>query len=689
MANPGDTVYPTVSQLRAVGTYVQACGLISGMEYEQGYGQIDFLTSDTIALSITPESARAIGHDVEDLTIELQVPTVDSDLYGTVHHTFAGLNFAHRVDVSVYGPHPALAHTDWIGTGGSGTPNSAGEFTVEASGTPTLTLTIPNNFEQIQAEAPYEDFPEGGPVVPLSYWYHRADYWSAAYGAERPKSHVPWDATWEGVYCWRGWGWLKTRLKVPADSSLTLSFAGKTLIPTDNHYAGTDNETGENRQTGYSATWTQWIASSQPHLVVNGQLVPVEVVPQSEDCTVYWRICLDADGATVDPEVVNTLTLTGMADGNWQLLAAPTLVLDPTVSDHAVIKVFEAAAADCDENHSGGGYRKGGISAVVDYTSYRALYWGDGSNANVVEECGGIFDKLISPNYEIDYTTAWTLAQYANLITYCSDAWTVTLDAAACAAALKDADDNEIPVWAFDIREDQITPPTAPLEQDVDGGAALVAIRCGSWEIAPGLVNVLVTDKVVGGRMHGIAQKPLGTLARSITRAAQVWRRYPDSGAFAKDGTPRPSDDAGHWRSANLDDFKEYDGDDGYRWYYAATGGIAPSASDGFAATREYLEASVTPAAEARRHGMYTDPTGGVPNYCWIDSDGAIKFNRIVAGLNTPGTAVTVDDSGDYDSVACTSQGGVIYVTARSVSGIDLFTSTDDGETWTGPTDVS
>ncbi|HPC27453.1 MAG TPA: radical SAM protein, partial [Candidatus Methanomethylicus sp.] len=142
----------------------------------------------------------------------------------------------------------------------------------------------------------------------------------------------------------------------------------------------------------------------------------------------------------IDPEVVNTLTLTGMADGDWQLLDDPRLVLDPSASIHSVVKVFEAPSAPGDEHHSGSGYRKGGISAVVDYAHWRTCFWGDSDNANIAEDCGGIFDKLISCNHEIDYTVAWDVAQFCNLITYAADAWTVTLNTSACDAALKDED---------------------------------------------------------------------------------------------------------------------------------------------------------------------------------------------------------------------------------------------------------
>ena len=605
MASSGDKVYPTPAQLRSVGKWVQVEGLVAGLDYDEGYDANELVTSSTIALSITEESAQEVGHAVEDLSIELQVPTVNSDLFGTVHHTFAGLNIAHRVDVSIYGPHPALTHADWVGAGGASTPNANGEFTVIASGTPTLTLTIPNNFEQIQADAPLEDFPVGGPVVPLSYWYHKADIWADSYGAAKP-SGPAWDATWEGVYCWRGWPWLAMRLQVPEESQLRLYLSGYRLASvTDNHYAGVDWVTGENRQNGFSCTWASWQSFCLPHIITyddngNPALTQSDAVPKSDDVTVYWRVPLTSEGVDIDPEVVTTVVLTGMADGAWQFLDDPKLVLDPTAETHCVIKVFEAAAKDGDEHHTGVGYRKGGISAVADQAHWRALYWGDSDNANIAEDCGGIFDRLISANWEIDYTTAWTLAQFCNLITNCSDAWNAVIRTEEYDAALKDADDNEIPVWAFDIREAQDPAPTAPLEQDVDAGTATVAIRCGSWTVAPGVVCPIVTDKVIGGRIHGVAYDEEYALQRSTAQVATVLRRgSANEWEFYEHDD---SDDAARWRTRSLQEFIPVELDPGddpvetqtpYSWGVAETGGSTPEWTFSRAPHREYLRLSV------------------------------------------------------------------------------------------------
>ena len=675
MAASGDTVYPTPAQLRAVGTWVQAEGLITGLDYAEGYDANELVTSATLAFSITAASAKEAGHATEDLSIELEVPTVDSTDCNS-HFTFAGLNIAHRVDVSIYGPHPALAHTDWVGTGGAGTPDGSGQFAVAASGSPALTLTIPNNFEQIQADAVLQDFPVGGPSVPESYWYHNADHWSASYGAAKPGGGT-WGATWEGVYCWRGWGWLKTRLKVPVDSALTLTLAGKTLAPSDNHYADTDSETGENRQTGYSASWTAWSNAAVPHMLVGGVLVPVATVPAGADQAVYWRICLDPDGVTIDPEVVNTLALTGMADGDWQLLAAPTLVLDPTtgVTPHALVKAFEAAAADGDESHSGGSYRKGGYSAVVDYVSYRTLFWGDSANQNVAEDTGGMFDQLKSANTAIDYTSAWTLAQIANLITYSSDAWTVTLDATAYNAALKDADSNELGCWAFDW---------VPLEQDVDAGEGACAIRCGSWTIAAGVVCGMVPDKVIGGQAHGALLDDTGALYRNAGNALILWCRE-GAGSWSPSHYVG-SDECARWGSLNLEEYVP-DSTTVWTWGVSANGEAAPDVTWARAAFREYVRSDHIGVVVVYYDPALTQERGGIVWRVTTEdpAGGNLRVNYTGAQETPSWTFVAApSEEAVFTRPSIAVQEGALLVAATDTTAgsMRIFRSYDRGTTW-------
>ena len=87
---------------------------------------------------------------------------------------------------------------------------------------------------------------------------------------------------------------------------------------------------------------------------------------------------------------------------------------------------------------------------------------------------------------------------------------------------------------------------------------------------------------------------------------------------------------------------------------------------------------------------MSIDPTG-VPWYAWITGND-IKVNLLDARPSTPGTAVTVDSTGDYDSVSeCLFDGGILRVVARASADQKpyLFYSSDMGATWTGPVDMS
>lgn len=87
---------------------------------------------------------------------------------------------------------------------------------------------------------------------------------------------------------------------------------------------------------------------------------------------------------------------------------------------------------------------------------------------------------------------------------------------------------------------------------------------------------------------------------------------------------------------------------------------------------------------------MFRHPAGNVQCWAWISGDN-IEFNRLVSGTSTAGTPVTVDDTGAYDSVDAETDGAYIYVVARRSSdhGVDLFTSHDDGATWSSATDVT
>jgi len=87
---------------------------------------------------------------------------------------------------------------------------------------------------------------------------------------------------------------------------------------------------------------------------------------------------------------------------------------------------------------------------------------------------------------------------------------------------------------------------------------------------------------------------------------------------------------------------------------------------------------------------MSTDPMG-TTWYAWLTSNN-LKVNRLASNTPTAGTAVTVDSSGDYDSVADVQYvGSLIRVIVRKSADEKpyAFQSEDMGSTWTGPTDIS
>ena len=87
---------------------------------------------------------------------------------------------------------------------------------------------------------------------------------------------------------------------------------------------------------------------------------------------------------------------------------------------------------------------------------------------------------------------------------------------------------------------------------------------------------------------------------------------------------------------------------------------------------------------------MSTDPMG-TTWYTWL-SGNDLKVNRLTSNTPSGGTAVTVDSSGDYDSVADVQyRGSLLCVIARKSADEKpyAFQSIDMGANWTGPTDIS
>lgn len=131
-------------------------------------------------------------------------------------------------------------------------------------------------------------------------------------------------------------------------------------------------------------------------------------------------------------------------------------------------------------------------------------------------------------------------------------------------------------------------------------------------------------------------------------------------------------------------------------WFYT----ITPAMTGGYLYDNRYEQTIriswpecgwTPPALIGDKIAMTVDPTG-VPWYAWLEGDD-LKINRFTSETGaTVATAMTVDSSGDYDSVTKVQfTGGIIRVIVRNSTDElpYLFYSEDFGATWTGPTDVS
>jgi hypothetical protein len=99
---------------------------------------------------------------------------------------------------------------------------------------------------------------------------------------------------------------------------------------------------------------------------------------------------------------------------------------------------------------------------------------------------------------------------------------------------------------------------------------------------------------------------------------------------------------------------------------------------------KNWVEAAVI-VVGGGKCAIFTLPDGRT-GYCKIEGDD-VKFAWLAADYATGGSWVTIDTSGDYDSVDCTSDGHVVRVIARHSDTHALYQwhSFDDGATWVGP----
>lgn len=559
--SPGDKVYPTVVQVRSIGEYVDRPA-VTGLDYRDPSDSYAFLTSNSMSFSITRESveyyAETYGHETDDLTIELRVPGLDATTCQADPDWYGGIDITHPTARGLYGPEPALNHTDWVGNGDVSSPNASGEFTVTGDG--SLTLTLPSNYGSRLDAVPAQNFPTGMPGIPNMAFYHRADIWRA-YDGQPDQSGGVWSEPPEARYCGRGWPCLRLPFPQGVDSNLTVVLTYLTHTYTDNHY------TDSTRQT-------ECVHTSQEHTAT------YRVQYSAADGEVYVYLAIPEEGTEPDLEQVASITISGFENGAWRL-GEPEWSIDPEVTggSHCVVKAFE-----------GPDYRDGGLSAVVDSVFYSALMdtteSNNGHDNRIETRTVRNFDYREGRVSGLDFTAAYSLAQQADRINNVCDAWEAEINTSIFDSKTLDEDNNRLTdAYSFDICHP--LDATTPLLQPTDGGSLNVALRCGMWAIVPGIKYKIWTDKIIGGKMHGIGISNNAPL-RSDS-ALTVWRKPADGSSDWVEFDNPQTNPAGYYTSIN--------GEIVYRhiptqilWTY---GSSAPGATSGIEelgrwATREY-----------------------------------------------------------------------------------------------------
>lgn len=660
-ASPGDTVYPTVAQLRAVGEYVDP-PTITGLDYRDPADSYRFFTSATHQWAITEEGVQAtvatVGHEDDDLTVELRVTGVDAtDIRASPD--YAAVNFAHKSSASVYGPGPALAHDDWVGTGGVSTPNASGDFAVSGDG--TLYLDIPCNLGRFLDEVPDENFPDGMQGLPDIGRWHRADFYRA-YDGELDQNGQPFSVPLEGRYCGRGWPCLELNFPTAAaNDTLTIVLSVITHTYTDGHWTSSKRQTGT-EENPYSHTET-------PHTYTYQATI--------SGGKAYVYLAVPAEITDPDLEQVERITISGFSNGSWRV-GAPHWALDPYEGiDGGLIrlKVFE-----------GRDYKSGGLTATVQSVAQYALcdsVEDNGGHENLVEwPVLRMWDYRISdPDNEVqlDFTGAYDLAGFIAAVEDVCDAWEASLDTTVWDTATLDEEDNRLcGGYAFNF--------CGPLDghrlaQDVDGTKLNAALRCGSWTAVAGFIYPIRPDKVIDGALHG-AMRSGNNLARSSS-GQKVWRKPADEATWTEFDAPT-SDLAGFYATDSGEVQHAYSAD--VLFDYGVGNGAGSVTSTGRFAAREWAAAVAegavvgAPWLHYMRGGMlhlvYTDASG-VVRYGWVE-----PFSSAPEMLDTGAHPFAGEDSFAnpfITSYAC----GWLLVGATKDGGMRLARSVDFGATWT------
>jgi len=423
----------------------------------------------------------------------------------------------HRDNVSLYGPGPALAHTDWVGDGVT-TPDAGGNFEVTEVGG-TLTLTIPQNYTARQAAVGNV----GSIAIPTAYWVRKADGQYSL--GSPPEDH-------EGVYCWLGFGYLRQNITTPAACNVAMSATYHDAeVFTDSHISDERQDDYE-YDAGASLTFT----TTTP-------------LASGVSETALWDLC-NPDHAFC---LVTTLQLTFDTVGVYQFTSNPLLCLDPgdTQTTPARAAVTPHARILHKEHFR---YREGGVSAVVDGVYDRSVWWPDQFSPydNQLERyTGGMYLVVLIAGGSIDGTTCLPLESYLSLMELCGDHTITTYSAANATAALTRDGHTLTVLAAWDLKQ------RVPEDGEVDDVTGLpVAVRVGQWNAVRGLPYTFTVRHVVKGRIHGWVTDEAGKRARNVnayTPAGELYRRhFGGSSAYTEDVEAVVSDGHGGFATSGL-----------------------------------------------------------------------------------------------------------------------------------------
>lgn len=644
MPVPGSTVYPTVAQIRAIGTWVQSSGLITGMTLRESEDQYDLRTGPNLTFLITSTSLKEQHMVPTDTEIVLRVPPINKS---TCHANpdWAGVDISHRDNVGVYGPSAALAHDDWTGSGSVGTANGAGAFTV--TGTGKLELTIPTNYEWQLGKVATGSAAAAPPII---YMTRRADHWYTSMAVPVP----------EGVYCWLGWERLHIPITCPvASDTLTATAYFRTYTFTDNHLSDSS------RPSTFAYVATDRSAIYTIPVVTGAQSAPVTLVAPNTLAYPFF-------------ERVESLELRGFDSGNW-VIGEPELVLVSGMATHARIKTFE-----------GYEYQDGGMSVHADASyEYYDANESNAGHANFAELTMRYFDYVQGAGTGLDLTTARQLDSWCNLANVIGDAFDVSVDTAAFSAALIDSASPSTqlsPAWGFDLCHPYSASPPTPLEQGVDDGAGNCGIRATTWAMVVGTKYKVMTDAIRGGRYHGRALTAASQLDPS-QGGIQMFQKLP-GGSWTPFGSQLTADEHGHWDSGDLPEVASYSGAGLTRYLYKVARPFADAESTSANVySREYQTADAFNSGVQRNPDLAQLQMGTGQYYlAYRDDAQAIRLARSRNLYNWGGLADTVigDASHDYPALLKDPRGPLYCAATKSgtPSVVRMFRSFDDGRTW-------